>query len=309
MHQRGQFRGQLGTGKIGRAPGGPDQLFLGLGAIQPGDDRGGPGGVVAGDGDLPADAVRIRREGFRDRGGVTLLVGHRAEEREDSGFPGRHPGCTSLAKPLEDGVAGNRPGDRVFLANLHVGDPAIFAETDGDAVGFDRVGRLEDFRGLDLADQHRFGPVGVIAGDAVAGIGDQQFQFGDPFDRDIDLLCRVAHPHDAAVEQHLAIAKHLEDDAGLGGFGMVLEVVVDADPGGKGFGLAFEIIGNLAAGMGAEPVGEGLAGDGHRGAGDPLVDLQGSPGLAVGGRRQVAQPGLPHVSGDDAQGTAGDQAE
>ena len=86
-----------------------------------------------------------------------------------------------------------------------------------------------------LAEQDRIGPVGVIAVVAVAGVGDDEFQFADAGQTDAHALGGRIGPHHAAVEQFAAVAEDFENDAGRLG---VADLRVDAHPGLEAFARA-----------------------------------------------------------------------
>ncbi len=59
------------------------------------------------------------------------------------------------------------------------------------------------------------GPIGAIAHDTVAGIGNDQPQNVDAFHRNDNLFCRVILAHHAAIEHLLVVCKHLENHTAL----------------------------------------------------------------------------------------------
>jgi hypothetical protein len=133
----------------------------------------------------------------------------------------------------------------------------------------------------------------------------------------LHLAGRIAHAHDPAVEQKLAVAQHLENDAAaLGRIRMVLQEIIHADPGRKEFVFPGQVIPDPAGGVGAKAPGKYASGDGEGRAGDGFVRLQRAPPLEGRVRRKPAQRlqarvgGRRKVLGGAAQRTqSGDQED
>ena len=105
----------------------------------------------------------------------------------------------------------------------------------------------------------RAGPVGVVVGDAVAGVAHLQDQLLDAGDVHINLLGRLLAAHHAARPERLAVADHAKLDAAA-----AMGLVINADPGSEPPGRPLEVEHQPRVGMGAKSVVEGPAADHER---------------------------------------------
>ena len=147
--------------------------------------------------------------------------------------------------------------------------------------GFGRSGRFQ------RPGQGCLRPVGMVAIIGVARIGHHQLELGNSGHLHGDLPGGIVEPHHAAVEQLLAIAKDLEDDAALL---VALHRIVDADPGLETGAFAAQRIDDLAGRMRPQAGRKFAAGDRQRRAADRFVDLELAIALGGGFRIQLSQP-------------------
>ncbi len=162
------------------------------------------------------------------------------------------------------------------VAQYDRADLSLVRELEGDPRGTDGVLRGWNRHTPGRTDQDRVGPVGMIAGRAVAGIFHDELQLVRAVDGDADRHRRGVDLHDSAGEQLPAVGVDLEDDARLL---VLLHLGIDADEGLEAPILPVEVIDDLAPGMGAESALEYPVADLQRFALDALVDSKLPPSL------------------------------
>ncbi len=113
----------------------------------------------------------------------------------------------------QDLVARRQVGSREFLDAAGRGAGLRFGVPGHDPTkGCDIHGGRWNRPGPGITDQSRVGPVGAVAGDAIAGIRDHEAQFLGGANRDRDIAGRVGLTDCSAVEGLLVIHEHLEYD-------------------------------------------------------------------------------------------------
>jgi hypothetical protein len=133
-------------------------------------------------------------------------------------------------------------------------------------------GGIDHLRRIPRERDRGISPIRMVGIDAVAAIGDLQFQNLNSCQRNIDRPCGFTTTNDAAIEEDSIIALYDKvDEAPLG------HTIGDTDHRHKTFGFAIECDDSLGWRVRANAILIGMARDLHRSALNILVHLRRSP--------------------------------